>query len=101
MSTYFALGVEGVADQNKAEAVVYRMDSALSGFKPTVSRMQAVLEQVTRATRHGGHADAPGAYTYGRRMDYGGHPEYERRGGPPRAYRRPGGDSRPGYEVRP
>jgi len=101
MSTYFALGVEGVADQNKAEAVVYRMDSALSGFKPTVSRIQAVLEQVTRASRHGARLEGPGSYDYGRHSDYGGRPEYERRGGPPpRAYRRPEGDGRPD-EVRP
>ena len=51
MSTYFALGVEGVADQDKAKAVVYRMDSALFGFKPTVSRLRAVLAQVSRGGR--------------------------------------------------
>jgi TPR repeat protein len=51
MSTYFALGVEGVADQDKAKAVVYRMDSALAGFHPTVSRIQAVLAQVSRGGR--------------------------------------------------
>jgi TPR repeat protein len=72
MSTYFALGVEGVADQNKAEAVVYRMDSALAGFKPEVSRIQAVLEHVSRAARHG----PPNAYGYGGRFDYGGRPEF-------------------------
>ncbi|MBX7247975.1 MAG: sel1 repeat family protein [Caulobacteraceae bacterium] len=48
MSTYFALGVEGVADQDKAKAVVYRLDSALAGFHPTVSRIRAVLAQVSR-----------------------------------------------------
>jgi hypothetical protein len=84
MSTYFALGVEGVADQNKAEAVVYRMDSALSGFKPTVSRIQAVLEQVSRASRHGGGATYPGPGGFGgdRRFDYGGRPEYPHGGAP-------------------
>ncbi len=51
MSTYFALGVEGVADQDKAKAVVYRMDSALAGFHPTVTRLQAVLAQVSRGGR--------------------------------------------------
>ncbi|HYF22563.1 MAG TPA: tetratricopeptide repeat protein [Caulobacteraceae bacterium] len=51
MSTYFALGVAGVADQDKAKAVVYRMESALAGFKPSVSRIQAVLAQVSRAPR--------------------------------------------------
>jgi TPR repeat protein len=70
MSTYFALGVEGVADQNKAEAVVYRMDSALSGFKPTVSRIQAVLEQVSRASRHGG-VPYPGPAGYAVGQPYG------------------------------
>jgi TPR repeat protein len=48
MSTMFALGVSGVADQNKAMAVVYRIDSALAGFKPTVARMQAVFSQAAR-----------------------------------------------------
>ena len=49
MSSYFALGVAGVADQDKAEAVVYRIESALSGFSPSASRLQAVLAQVSRA----------------------------------------------------
>ncbi|MEH6665370.1 MAG: tetratricopeptide repeat protein [Brevundimonas sp.] len=49
MSSYFALGVAGVADQDKAEAVVYRIESALSGFTPSASRLQAVLAQVSRA----------------------------------------------------
>lgn len=93
MSTYFALGVEGVADQNKAEAVVYRMDSALAGFKPEVSRIQAVLEQVSRATRHG---PAP-AYGYGGRSDYGGRP-FGPYAGPPPALRRPP-DGGADYEV--
>ncbi|WP_163333582.1 tetratricopeptide repeat protein, partial [Klebsiella aerogenes] len=35
MSTFLSLGVEGVADQDKAKAVVYQIDSALSGFKPS------------------------------------------------------------------
>lgn len=51
MSTYFALGVEGVADQDKAKAVVYRIESALSGFRPTISRLQSVLNQVSRGGR--------------------------------------------------
>ncbi|HYE42630.1 MAG TPA: tetratricopeptide repeat protein [Caulobacteraceae bacterium] len=51
MSTYFALGIEGVADQDKAKAVVYRIESALAGFKPTISRIQAVLNQVSRGGR--------------------------------------------------
>jgi TPR repeat protein len=49
ISTYFALGVAGVADQDKAEAVAYRIESALSGFAPSASRLQAVLAQVSRA----------------------------------------------------
>lgn len=53
MSTFFALGVSGVADQDKAEAVVYRLESALSGFKPSAARLQAVLAQVSRAQRRG------------------------------------------------
>lgn len=51
MSTYFSLGVAGVADQDKAKAVVYQIDSALSGFKPSVSRLQQVLAQVSRSPR--------------------------------------------------
>jgi len=51
LSTFFALGVAGVADQDKAEAVVQRIDSALSGFGPSASRLQAVLAQVSRSQR--------------------------------------------------
>ncbi|MDC7684093.1 tetratricopeptide repeat protein [Asticcacaulis sp. BYS171W] len=47
MSTYFALGLSGVADQDKASAVVLRLDSALAGYKPSASRLQAVLAQVS------------------------------------------------------
>jgi TPR repeat protein len=102
MSTYFALGVEGVADQNKAEAVVYRMDSALSGFKPTVSRVQAVLEQVSRASRHGGLPDGGGAPYASRHFDYVARPENQR-GGPypgPHPDRHPDGDGRTDDEGR-
>ena len=49
LSTFFALGVAGVADQDKAEAVVMRIDSALAGFAPSVARLQAVLSQVSRS----------------------------------------------------
>lgn len=49
MSTYFALGVAGVADQDKADAVALRIESALSGFGPSASRLQALLSQVSRA----------------------------------------------------
>ena len=51
MSSYFALGVSGVADQDKAQAVAYRIDSALSGFGPSAGRLQAVLAQVSRSQR--------------------------------------------------
>lgn len=51
LSTFFALGVAGVADQDKAEAVVQRIESALSGFGPSASRLQAVLAQVSRSQR--------------------------------------------------
>lgn len=51
MSTYFAMGVAGVADQDKAEAVALRIDSALAGFGPSASRLQAVLAQVSRSQR--------------------------------------------------
>jgi len=51
MSTYFALGVAGVADQDKAQAVAYRIESALSGFGPSANRLQAVLAQVSRSQR--------------------------------------------------
>lgn len=51
MSTFFALGVAGVADQDKAEAVALRIDSALAGFGPSASRLQALLAQVSRSPR--------------------------------------------------
>lgn len=51
MSSYFALGVSGVADQDKAQAVALRIDSALSGFGPSAGRLQAVLAQVSRSQR--------------------------------------------------
>jgi TPR repeat protein len=51
MSSYFALGVAGVADQDKAQAVALRIDSALSGFGPSAARLQAVLAQVSRSQR--------------------------------------------------
>ena len=51
MSTFFALGVAGVADQNKAQSVAYRLDSALAGFGPSAHRLRAVLAQVSRAER--------------------------------------------------
>lgn len=47
MSTYFSLGVAGIADQDRAQAVVYQIDSALSGFSPSVGRLRNVLAQVS------------------------------------------------------
>jgi hypothetical protein len=49
MSTFFSLGVSGIADQDKAKAVVYQLDAALAGFKPSIARLQQVLAQVSRA----------------------------------------------------
>jgi uncharacterized protein len=57
ISTFFSLGIAGVADQDKAQAVVYQIDGALSGFKPSVGRLQQVLAQVSRGERAGGRAD--------------------------------------------
>lgn len=51
MSTFFSLGVEGVADQDKASAVVYQIDAALAGFKPSAQRLRELLAQVSRAPR--------------------------------------------------
>jgi hypothetical protein len=51
MSTFFSLGMDGVADQDKAQAVVYQIDGALAGFKPSVGRLQQVLAQVSRENR--------------------------------------------------
>jgi len=57
ISTFFSLGMAGVADQDKAQAVVYQIDGALSGFKPSVGRLQQVLAQVSRAQRESGRRD--------------------------------------------
>lgn len=46
MSSFFARGVEGVADQDKAKALVLRLASAMDGFTPTAARLQAMLTQV-------------------------------------------------------
>ncbi|ESQ93318.1 hypothetical protein ABAC460_01035 [Asticcacaulis sp. AC460] len=55
MSTYFDLGLQGVADQNKAESVVMQLDAALSGFRPSASRLQEVLSQVSYDPDGHGH----------------------------------------------
>ena len=51
MSTYFDLGLKGVADQDKAQAVVMQLDAALEGFKPSVNRLQDVLAQVSQTAQ--------------------------------------------------
>jgi hypothetical protein len=49
MSQYFSLGVQGVADQDKAKAVVLQLDAALAGFHPSEDRLQAILARLYRA----------------------------------------------------
>jgi hypothetical protein len=51
MASFFARGVEGVADQDKAKAVVLRLGSAMAGFQPTAARLQAMLTQVASQPR--------------------------------------------------
>ena len=46
VATYFSQGLAGVADQQKAEAVVKQLDAALAGFKPSVHRLSALLDRV-------------------------------------------------------
>ncbi|MDP1632831.1 MAG: tetratricopeptide repeat protein [Caulobacter sp.] len=60
MSTFFSLGVAGVADQDKAKAVIYQIDAALSGFKPSVGRLQQVLAQVSRSRPRPRDREYPG-----------------------------------------
>jgi hypothetical protein len=50
VSTYFSEGLAGVADQEKAEAVVKDLDAALAGFGPSAHRLSALLDRV-----NGGH----------------------------------------------
>ncbi len=49
MSQYFSLGVQGVAEQDKAKAVVLQLDAALSGFHPSEDRLAAILTRLYRA----------------------------------------------------
>lgn len=67
MSTYFSLGMSGVADQEKAKAVVYQLDSALAGFKPSARRLQQLLARVSRypvRRSYGAYSPYdPGAYS--------------------------------------
>lgn len=51
MSTYFSLGLKGVADQDKAQAVVMQLDAAMAGFKPSANRLQDVLAQVSQTAQ--------------------------------------------------
>jgi TPR repeat protein len=51
VSTYFALGAEGVADQDKAQAVAARLASAVDGFHPSAERMRDLLAHICR-THH-------------------------------------------------
>ena len=48
MSQYFSLGVQGVSDQDKAKAVVFQIDSALSGFHPTAEKLAGLLRHRAR-----------------------------------------------------
>ena len=49
ISTYFSLGLAGVADQDKAQAVVHQLNAALAGFTPSADRLQAILARVNGA----------------------------------------------------
>lgn len=77
VATYFSEGLAGVADQQKAEAVVHQLDSALSGFRPSIDRLSAMLDRVG-----GGHR---GWYGYVRPEEIGYPPDGGRYGygGPP------------------
>ncbi|MFX8848567.1 hypothetical protein ABTM68_19950, partial [Acinetobacter baumannii] len=59
---FFSLGVQGVSDQDKAKAVVYQIDSALSGFKPSAEKLAAILRRMNRFGRPSyGYGPPPGA----------------------------------------
>ncbi len=58
MSQFFSLGVEGVSDQDKAKAVVYQIDAALAGFRPSADHLQEILARMSHAPyprRQGGY----------------------------------------------
>ncbi|WP_168077722.1 tetratricopeptide repeat protein [Caulobacter sp. SSI4214] len=82
MSTYFSLGLQGVADQDRAKAVVYQIDGALAGFKPSVGRLQQLLAQISRPVRAPGERLPPRPYLNG---------DYDRGPSRPDDYRRDGG----------
>jgi TPR repeat protein len=84
MSTYFSLGLQGVADQDRAKAVVYQIDGALAGFKPSVGRLQQLLAQISRPVRAPGERLPPRPYFNG---DYDRGPSRQ----DPRDYRPDGG----------
>jgi uncharacterized protein len=46
-SVFFSRGVEGVADQDKARALVLRLASGLDGFTPSAARLQAMVTQIS------------------------------------------------------
>lgn len=54
MSQYFSLGVQGVSDQDKAKAVVFQIDAALSGFHPSADKLAGILARMNRFGRYGG-----------------------------------------------
>jgi hypothetical protein len=85
MSTYFSLGMQGVADQEKAKAVVLQLDSALAGFKPSARRLQQLLARVSRYpirrwygpyAPYGAGGYGPTGYGPGDAGGYGGDPGY-------------------------
>lgn len=80
MSQFFSLGVQGVADQDKAKAVVYQVDAALSGFHPSADRLQQILQRMNR-----------------RRSGYGPGFGFPGRGGPCCSAGGPGPAYGPGY----
>jgi TPR repeat protein len=51
VSNYFALGVEGVSDQDKAAAVAQRLASAVDGFHPSAQRLRDLVAHIYR-THH-------------------------------------------------
>jgi TPR repeat protein len=92
VATYFSEGLAGVADQEKAEAVVHQLDAALAGFRPSAHRLRRMLERV-----------APGPhrawYGYGRPEEEFA-PEDGYGYGPPGGGPPPGFDGPPGPETR-
>lgn len=88
MSQFFSAGVQGVADQDKAKSVVYQIDSALSGFKPSAEKLEAILHRMNRFGRP----------AYGPGRGYGPSPYGGQAYGPP-PY--PGQGPQGGYQPQP